>query len=172
MNKIGDLENGIPINQVLGSTTEKNGHVNGKLDKENIRGSKIEGDPVVCLFSKILGFQAFFGLTYGGSVCYFGNSKTGLKLRRFLLVCYELIITISMSIYYLYYFNKNEHIFKMNVKKPAMKMMLRLAADSYILTFIVFKVVLLVNGSAILKTIATFKGQQTKVESKVITNSK
>ena len=77
-----------------------------------------------------------------------------------------------MSIYYLYYFNKNEHIFKMNVKKPAMKMMLRLAADSYILTFIVFKVVLLVNGSAILKTIATFKGQQTKVESKVITNSK
>ena len=167
MNKIFDLETGksIPINQVFRLATDT---CNGQLDKKE--EVNCDNDNEICLFEKILGFQAIFGQTYGGSVCYFGNSKSRLKLKRFLLVIYELIITIFVSIYYLYYFNQNDHIFELNVKKPAMKMILRLSADSYILTFIVFKVVLLINGRSILKTIATFKESHTNIESKVNIN--
>ena len=167
MNKIFNLETGksIPINQVFELATNT---FNGEIDKKQVNG---DDDYEICLFEKILRFQAIFGQTYGGSTCYFGNSKSRLKLKRLLLVIYELIIIIFVSIYYLYYFNQNDHIFELNVKRPAMKMILRLASDSYISTFIVFKLVLLVNGRAILKTIATFKQSHTNIESKVNINT-
>ena len=122
-----------------------------------------------CLFGKILlNLQAFCGMTYGGAICYFTNSES--KFKRYLLVLYELIVTLFMVIFYELYFNENDDMFKMNVKKPVMKMMNRFVAESHVLVFFLFKIVLAINGHAILNTIAGFKGKQSIIESKVITN--
>ena len=75
-----------------------------------------------------------------------------------------------MTIFYQLHFNENDGIFKMNVKKPVMKMMHRFVAESHVLVFFLFKIVLAINGHAILNTIAGFKGKQSKFQSKVITN--
>lgn len=118
MNKIFDIKTSKSnsVNQVFGLATDT---YNGQMDKKE---QVNDDDDEICLFEKILRFQTIFGQTYGGSTCYFGNSKSRLKLKRLLLVIYELIIIVFVSIYYLYYFNKNDYIFELNVKRPAMKM--------------------------------------------------
>lgn len=50
-----------------------------------------------------------------------------------------------MAIFYQLFFNQNDDMFKMNVKKPVMKMMLRFVAESHVLILILFKIVLAIN---------------------------
>ena len=161
MNKIAHIEpdkNGC-INQILELTT---GNPIDQMDNER-KNAKSTFD-----FGKILRFQAIFGLTYGGSVCYLSESQSGLKLKRSLLILYELIIIVIASVYYLYFVEENDQIFEMNTKKPVMKMMKQIGVHSFIITFVVFKLVLLINGRSILKTIEAFKEKQSNFETQVI----
>lgn len=161
MNKIAHIETDkdVYINQILKSTT---GNPMDQMD------NKVKNTKSTFHFGKILIFQAFFGLTYGGSVCNFSNSQPNLKLKRSLLILYELTIIVMVSVYYLYFVDENDQIFEMNTKKPVMKMMIKIGIHSYIITFVVFKLVLLINGRSILKTIETFKEKQSNFETQVI----
>ena len=161
MNQIVHIETDkdVYINQILGLTTDN------PIDQMD---NKAKNTKSTLDFGKILRFQAIFGSTYGGSVYHFNNSQSNLKLKRSLLILYELIIIVMMSVYYLYFVNENDQIFEMNTKKPVMKMMMKIAVHSYIITFVVFKLVLLINGRSILKTIETFKEKQSNIETQVI----
>lgn len=153
-----ETEESISNNEISEMTNDNNNPQNQIENKE-------ETEKLFLNITKMfLIFQVIFGLTYGGSICtYISNSQSSLKFKRFLLILYELILSMIISVNYLF-FNQSDQMFEMNAKKPAMKILLKIGQYLYIITFVVHKLVFMINGSSILKTIMKFEESNIKAK--------
>lgn len=157
MDKINDPEKGKdnPINQKLISASI---NLSDELSEE-------EDKEKSCLFFKIIKFQTIFGVTYGLS-----QQKLESKTKKYLLIFYELIILFGMSNYYIFYLNQNDDfISKFNTKTFAVSNFIRISAHScVIISGFVFKIIIFINGTSILKVMRNFRENQRNHELKVI----
>ena len=110
-------------------------------------------------------FQTIFGVTYGLS-----EQKLESKSKKWLLIFYELIILFGMSNYYIFYLNQNDDfISKFHTKTFAISNFIRISAHSSVITSgFVFKIIIFINGTSILKVMRNFRGNQQNHELKVI----
>ena len=157
MDKINDPQKGKDnsINKKLISTSI---NLSNELSEE-------EDKETSCLFLKMIKFQTIFGVTYGLS-----EQKLESKSKKWLLIFYELIILFGMSNYYIFYLNQNDDfISKFHTKTFAISNFIRISAYSSVITSgFVFKIIIFINGTSILKVMRNFRENQQNHELKVI----